>query len=105
MVAAAYAIVIPSGGESLGLAMFNAWKAGTPVIAGAAALQEWGGAAVLYARPRDPASLAALLMSLYTNEGLRAGLVAKGLHRLLSFSWEQSARQVWEGILRAKDRQ
>ncbi len=104
LVAAAYAVVLLFGKDDLGLSILNAWKAETPVIAvDAARLQERGGTAALYTPSGDPASLAALLMSLYTNESLRAGLVAKGRDRVRSFDWERTARQVWEGILRAKD--
>ena len=108
LVAAAYAFLLPSDkeGRGQGLAIFNAWKTGTPVISGdAACLQRAGGSAALYARQGDPASMAALLMSLYTNESLRAEMIGKGLDRLRSFDWERSAEQVWEGILRAANQQ
>lgn len=104
LVAAAYAVVLFIGKDDLGLSIFNAWKAETPVIAvDAARLQERGGTAALYTPSGDPASLSAQLMTLYTNESLRAGLVARGRDRLRSFDWERSAVEVWERILRAKD--
>jgi glycosyltransferase involved in cell wall biosynthesis len=106
LVAAAYAFLIPFGKDLHGLALFNAWKSETPVIAtDAVRLQEVGGDAVLFVRPGDPASLAGGMMSLYTNEGLRSELIVKGRERLGSFSWEASVAQVWEGILRATNKQ
>jgi glycosyltransferase involved in cell wall biosynthesis len=81
LVGAAYGLVLPSG--SGGLTVFNAWKTETPVIDG------------------DLASLAAQLMTLYTNEGLRAELIGKGRDRLRSYSWERSAGEVWDLVLAA----
>jgi hypothetical protein len=75
LVGAAYGLVAPS--EIEGSSVFNAWKAETPVIGG------------------DAASL----MSLYTNEGLRAESIGKGRERLSSYSWERSAVEVWELII------
>jgi glycosyltransferase involved in cell wall biosynthesis len=106
LVGAAYVFISFAGKDPPGLAMLNAWKSGTPVIVtGEHSLQGPGGEAALYPEPGDPASLAALLMSLYTNEGLRAELIGKAMNRVRSFSWERSAAQVWEGILRATNTQ
>jgi hypothetical protein len=89
LVGAAYVFVaVPGGGE---MSTFNAWKAETAVIA-AESFQ-------------DPASLAALMMSLYTNEVLRAESIGKGREGLRSYSWERSARLVWDRIISGGDQQ
>ncbi|HZE86082.1 MAG TPA: glycosyltransferase, partial [Puia sp.] len=83
LVAASYAFVAPFGGEGPGLSILNAWKAGVPVITTVAAcLPEMAGDTVLYALPEDPVSLAGQLMLLFKDEGVRSGLIGKGLSRV-----------------------
>jgi glycosyltransferase involved in cell wall biosynthesis len=107
LLGAAYVLV--ASAAISGFSSFNAWKMETPVISGVASSQgmgaHWPGQdpigedAVLRYQPGDPASLAALLMSLFTNERLRAEWIGKGRDRLLLYSWERSAGQVWEMII------
>jgi len=99
---ASYAILFPWHKESLGLQLLNAWNTGVPVITTAAAcLPELAGEAVLYVQPGDPATLAAQLMLIYKDEGLRSRLIGKGMERGRSFSREGSTAVVWAGITAA----
>lgn len=106
LLGAAYGFVFLFPGDSLGIPVMDAWRAGVPVITAAAGyLPEMAGEGVLYARPGDPASLAGQLMSLYKDERLRGDLIEKGKDRAGSFSGERSAAQVWAGIRMAMGRQ
>ncbi len=97
LMGAAYLLVVPPGAGELPI--FNGWKTETPVIA-AASLQRIGEGGLTY-QPGVPATLAAPLMSLYTNEGLREELIGRGRDRLKYYSWERSAQEVWELIIGA----
>lgn len=96
---ASYAILFPFDKDNLGLQLLNAWNSGVPVITTAGAYPpELAGEAVLFAQPGDPASLAAQLMLIYKDEGLRSQLIGKGMERGRTFSWERSTAIVWAGI-------
>jgi glycosyltransferase involved in cell wall biosynthesis len=86
---AAYAVLLPVRGKSLGTILLNMWKAGVPVItAGGDLLEEMAEGAVLIAAPGDPAALAAQLMRIYKEEDLRQELSRKGFERLKAYSRE-----------------
>ena len=96
---ASYAILFPFEKDSLGLHLLNAWNTGVPVITTTAVYPpELAGEAVLLAQPGDPASLAAQLMLIYKDEGLRNQLIGKGVEQGRTYSWERSAAIVWAGI-------
>ena len=86
---AAYAVLLPVEGKSLGTTLLNMWKAGVPVIAALGGLmEEMAQGAVLGAAPGDPAALAAQLMRIYKEEDLRQELTRKGFERLKVYSRE-----------------
>ena len=96
---AAYAVLFPFDGNSLGTALLNTWKAGVPVIAvNAGLLQETAAAAALGFVAGDPASLAAQLMLIYKDEHLRLDLIKKGFERLGAYSRRRSLNGLWDGI-------
>ncbi len=71
---AAYAVLLPVEGNSLGATLLNMWKAGVPVIAAAGGVfEEMAQGAVLGVAPGDPVALAAQLMRIYKEEDLRQG--------------------------------
>jgi glycosyltransferase involved in cell wall biosynthesis len=89
MAGAAYAVLLPVEGRSLGTKLLNTWKAGVPVIAaGGGLLEELAQGAALSVAPGDPTSLAAQLMRIYKEEDLRQELTRKGFERLKVYSRE-----------------
>jgi glycosyltransferase involved in cell wall biosynthesis len=103
LMAAAYAYISPFNGDVPGADLLNAWAAGTPVIASKyGPSQELGPDAVLTMDLQDPASLAAQLMRVFTNEEERSAMVQRGTIRLRSFDRDRTAGCLWDGILRAK---
>lgn len=86
---AAYAVMLPVEGNSLGTTMLNTWKAGVPVIVPAGGLlAEMAQGAALGMNPGDPASLAGQLMRIYKEEDIRRQLIGKGFERLIVYSRE-----------------
>jgi hypothetical protein len=86
---AAYAILLPVEGTSLGTTLLNMWKAGVPVIAaGGGLFEEMAQGAILSATPGDPAAMAGQLMRIYKEEDLRQELIRRGQERLKVYSRE-----------------
>jgi glycosyltransferase involved in cell wall biosynthesis len=96
---AAYAVLFPADGDTLGTPLLNAWTAGVPAIAiSGGRLGEMAGDAALIADMGDPASMATRLMLIYKDENLRRDLIGKGRERLGTFSPEITMETVWDGI-------
>ena len=86
LLAGAYAFLFLFEGNSLGVPILDAWKSGVPVIVTTGGIgQDLAGDAVLSADSRDAAALAAHLMSVYKDEGLRSRIIARGQARLGDF--------------------
>ncbi len=89
--------VFPSLYEGFGLPPLEAMASGTPVVtSNVSSLPEVVGDAALLIDPYDPAAIAEGISLALTDEALRAQLVARGLERARSYSWETSVRRVRE---------
>jgi glycosyltransferase involved in cell wall biosynthesis len=101
LIASAYALVYPSLYEGFGLPILEAMQSGTPVIcSNVSSMPETAGEAALLADPKDPDALAKQMIALYKDETLRNQLIASGHQRAAEFSWEKTAEQVWNAILK-----
>jgi len=89
---AASALVFPSLSEGFGLPLLEAMACGLPAaVADAGALPEIGGDAAVYFDPRDPEAIAAALVRVLDDDGLRGSLRLKGRERAGLFRWERTA--------------
>ena len=85
-------LAYPSVYEGFGLPPLEAMAAGVAVVASTAgALPEVLGDAALLVPPRDANALAAALSLVLGDDGVRAGLVARGRAQAARYSWEQCA--------------
>jgi glycosyltransferase involved in cell wall biosynthesis len=90
----AEAFLFPSWLEGFGLPPLEALACGTPVISSnRPAMTEMLGDAVLFADPSDPRAWSCSIQLLITDAALRDRLVARGITRASSFSWDRAARE------------
>ena len=91
---AARVYVCPSLYEGFGFTVLEAMACGTPVVCSSAtSLPEVAGKAALYFDPHKPEEMAAQMHSAFSDDDLRASLIADGRKNLLRFSWAETARQ------------
>lgn len=89
--------VLPSLDEGFGLPILEAMACGTPVIAArAGAMPEVATDAALYFNPSKPEELTDTLELCLQDAALRGTMKEKGLAVAHKFSWDNSARKLWE---------
>lgn len=89
--------IMPSLFEGFGLSVLEAMACGAPVISShAGALPEVVGDAAIQVDPTSVEGMAEAMRRLLLEDGLRAMLREKGMARARQFSWEGSARQIWD---------
>jgi glycosyltransferase involved in cell wall biosynthesis len=89
--------VFPSLYEGFGLPVIEAMASGTPVITGhVPALAEVAGGAVEHVDRLDAGTLGDAMVALARDRDRREHLIARGLARARTFSWERAARETLE---------
>jgi glycosyltransferase involved in cell wall biosynthesis len=89
--------VYPSLYEGFGLPPLESMTYGCPAInSDIPALREVSGDAALYVDPYDVEDITMKIEQLLVDEPLRKELQLKGLEQIKKYSWEKSAKQVFE---------
>jgi len=93
----ATALVFPSLWEGFGLPPLEAMASGCPVItSNVASLPEVCGEAVEYVDPTSVDSIRRAMERVIREPALRQDLRGRGLERARLFSWDRTAREVWQ---------
>ena len=89
--------VFPSLYEGFGLPPLEAMASGTPVVtSNVSSLPEVVGDAAVLIDPYEPEAIAEAIYRVFTDEGLRQELKARGIARARHFSWDNAIRRVHE---------
>jgi glycosyltransferase involved in cell wall biosynthesis len=85
--------------EGFGIPLLEAMSCDIPILAsGVTSLPEIAGKAAIYCDPLDIHDIANGMSSLATRMDLRKELIAAGRTRRASFSWDITARKVWNSL-------
>jgi glycosyltransferase involved in cell wall biosynthesis len=85
--------------EGFGIPILEAMNCDVPVItSNVTAMPEVAGDAALLIDPFSVESITNAMLRIYTDEALRLELIRKGRERKLHFSWNKTARALWESI-------
>jgi len=99
-----YALVSPSLAEGFTIPVLEAMKCHIPVLTlSHSTMQEITKDAALYVDAKNFEDIAEKMMFIYKDENLRKDLIEKGKIIASQYSWEKSAEQIWQTILKAVD--
>lgn len=102
IIASAFGLTFVSYFEGFGVPPLEAFACGVPVIAGnRTAVPEITADAAFQIDPFNPEDIAHAMQLLTTNEELRERLINKGYKRIQDFSWDITAKLVWQSIEKA----
>ena len=96
---AALSLILVSCFEGFGIPIVEAMYADVPVItSNISSMPEIAGDAALLANPYSIDSITDAMLKIDSDEKLRKELIAKGRSQRLKFSWDNTAKAVWNSI-------
>lgn len=103
VIGAAFAMAYFSYFEGFGIPILEAMKCGVPLIASnLTSIPEVAGNAALYANPFNVDSMTDAMMKISSNEKLRERLIENALLQQKMFSWDNTAKALYESIVKIK---
>lgn len=103
--ASALALTYVSYFEGFGIPIVEAFRSGTPVItSNVSSMPEISGDAALIVDPFDVSSISRALIQISSDDKLREQLIAKGFERSKKFTWNQSAGNLWNSVLKTMNK-
>ena len=100
VVASSIALVYVSYFEGFGIPIIEAFKAETAVItSNVTSMPEVAGDAALIVDPFNYSEIAEAMQKLEEDETLRTSFIEKGKLRAKDFSWDNTAKVIWESII------
>ena len=102
VMASALALVYATLFEGFGIPIVEAFNAETAVItSNVTAMPEVAGEAALLVDPTSVEQIADAMTCLATDENLRQELIAKGREQRKLFSWDQTAKRLWDCVMKS----
>ncbi len=96
---AAEALVFVSYFEGFGIPLIEAMRCETAIVSSnASCLPEVAGEAAVYVDPFSVEDIAEGMKKIHQDTALRENLIEKGKERSKFFSWDKTAKQVWESL-------
>jgi glycosyltransferase involved in cell wall biosynthesis len=93
------ALLYPSVFEGFGIPIIEAFACGVPVItSNTSSMPEVAGDAALLVNPSDTEEIRQAMVKIYTQPDFAKKLIDKGKERLHLFSWDKSAKELWNEI-------
>ncbi len=91
--------------EGFGVPILEAMTAGVPVIcSNTTSLPEVAGEAALYVNPDRTEEIADAMLTVSISPELRLSMIQKGFSEAKRYSWDDSARKLWQSILSVQSR-
>lgn len=99
IIASAFALTYVPYFEGFGIPLIEAMQCGTPVIAAnTSCLPEIAGEAALYADPFNENEIKNAMLTLFEDADLRNDLIRKGFEQKNNYSWDKTAKLLWQSI-------
>ncbi|MFZ4462616.1 MAG: glycosyltransferase family 4 protein [Bacteroidales bacterium] len=87
--------------EGFGIPIIESFRCGVPVItSNVTSMPEVAGDAAMLIDPFDEASIADALLKIADDGNLRKELIDRGFERSKYFSWDHTAKQLWESMMK-----
>lgn len=100
--ASALALVYVPVFEGFGIPVIEAMACNVPVLtSNVTSLPEVAATAALYANPFSVDDISKQMIEISQNHNLRSSLIQRGSRRVLDFSWEKTADNVWASLLKS----
>ncbi len=104
IIASSYAMIYVPHFENFGTSLLEAMKCEVPAITSSTGMMaEISADAALYASPENFKEIAVKMMLLFKDEKLRKDLIINGRKQVQKFDWDNSAKEIWDGIKKAFD--
>ena len=101
LTASAFALTYVSLFEGFGIPIVEAFRCSVPVIcSNTTSMPEVAGDAAILVDPFDVEDIAKAMTDLTLNEKLRHSLIEKGNKRKDDFSWQKTADDLWESMMK-----
>ncbi len=90
--------------EGFGLPILEAAQCGTPgVVSNNSSHPEVAGNGALYCDASDPSSITRAMVQMASDEGLRNELAQAAISHAAKFSWEKTAKLLWDSVQKVAD--